>query len=301
MRKIRIIILVLPLLANWACRNKESEPVTQNAKVQVKVAHITHGTLPDYLQFTGKTVFLNKNTITSPVTGYVTEVFVQPSDYVKKGDTLFTLVSQEVYALRNDTLPKNYGNIPVLSPTTGIIAGLTIFKKPVFVDKNTLLCNIVETNSFFVETEVPYEYSNYVELGSACKIQFPDSVITDAVFYKTLPSMDAKAQTQKILAKIKNLKKIIPENMFVTVLVKKSEGCIKQILPKTCVMTDALMTKYWVMKMINDSTAVQTFVTIGTQNHKQVEILSPIFSDSDLLISEGAYGLEDTVLVSIIK
>ena len=54
------------------------------------------------------------------------------------------------------------------------------------------------------------------------------------------------------------------------------------------------------MKLINDSIAAQTFVTIGNQNHDKVEILSPVFNADDLFVSEGAYGLSDTALVEII-
>jgi stress-induced morphogen len=87
--------------------------------------------------------------------------------------------------------------------------------------------------------------------------------------------------------------------MIVKVLINKSNEHKTQILPKACLQTDALMRNFWVMKMINDSTAVQTNVKVGNQTHNKVEILSPQFNKNDLFISEGAYGLSDTVLVKI--
>ena len=74
-----------------------------------------------------------------------------------------------------------------------------------------------------------------------------------------------------------------------------------QIIPKSCLQTDALMTKFWVMKLINDSTAVQVPVTVGNQTHSQAEILSPAFDSTDLIVNQGAYGLSDTVLVRVVK
>ena len=299
----KIIFFIITAFTVSSCSNNTETPETQGTpKVQVKITHIIHGILPDYLQLTGKTVFMNKSTTTSPIAGYVTKVNIQPGDYTVKGDTLFMLIAQEIYALKdNDSLSGNYKSIPVLAPTTGIVNKLTVSKKPVFVDKNAPLCNIVETSSFFIETEVPYEYTNIVKIGNSCKIQFPDSMSADAVFYKVMPTMNQISQTQKVLAKIRNIKKFIPENMIVTVLVEKSKTTETQILPKPCVITDALMTKYWVMKLINDSIAVQIPVKIGKQTHSQVEILSPAFNLTDKIISEGAYGLGDTALVEIIK
>ena len=61
------------------------------------------------------------------------------------------------------------------------------------------------------------------------------------------------------------------------------------------------MTKYWVMKLINDTTAVSVSVKIGTQTYKNVEILEPQFLLSDKIVSQGAYGLEDTTCVNVIK
>ena len=61
------------------------------------------------------------------------------------------------------------------------------------------------------------------------------------------------------------------------------------------------MTEFWVMKLINDSTAVQVPVTVGNQTHDQVEIISPVFSNDVRLIDQGAYGLSDTVLVKVEK
>ncbi len=302
MKKIQTIIWLIPVFATLSCSHNETEPTLQTAKVQVKITHITHGIIPVYLQLTGKTVFLNKNAIVSPIAGYITKVAIRPGDRVQKNDTLFTLISQEVYALQsNDSITEDYGNISILAPISGVINQLSVFKKSVFVDKNASLCNIVETSSFFVETEVPYEYSSLVKLGNQCIIQFSDSTEYKAKFYKIMPTMNIKSQTQKVLTKIQNITSFIPENMIVKVLVEKSKIDTTQILSKNCVMTDALMTEFWVMKLINDTTAVQIPVKIGNQTHKQVEILLPQFSTNDKFISQGAYGLEDTTLVEVIK
>ena len=61
------------------------------------------------------------------------------------------------------------------------------------------------------------------------------------------------------------------------------------------------MENFWVMKLINDSTAIKVPVNRGISSGNRIEILSPLFSHGDRLISTGSYGLPDTANVSIIK
>jgi len=89
--------------------------------------------------------------------------------------------------------------------------------------------------------------------------------------------------------------------MVVKVSVNKGTQSSKQILPKSAVLSDEMMTEFWVMKLINDSTAVKIPVTIGNKNNEKIEILSPQFNTNDRIISVGAYGLPDTALIAIVK
>jgi hypothetical protein len=59
-----------------------------------------------------------------------------------------------------------------------------------------------------------------------------------------------------------------------------------------------MMKEFWVMKLINDSTAIKIPVTIGNKNSEVIEVLSPQFNLSDKIIKKGNYGLPDTALVS---
>jgi hypothetical protein len=61
------------------------------------------------------------------------------------------------------------------------------------------------------------------------------------------------------------------------------------------------MKNYWVMKLINDSTAVKVLVTTGISEKDYVQIKMPVFKDSDLFLSSGNYGLGDTANVKVIK
>ena len=72
------------------------------------------------------------------------------------------------------------------------------------------------------------------------------------------------------------------------------------MLPKSCVLSDEMMKEFWVMKLINDSTAIKIPVIVGNKNSERIEVLSPQFNSADKIISKGNYGLPDTAFVSII-
>ena len=110
--------------------------------------------------------------------------------------------------------------------------------------------------------------------------------------------MNATAQTQTILAK-SNQNLFLPENMLVKVNISKGGSSSKQVLPKACVLSDEMLKEFWVMKLINDSTAVKTVVKVGNRNADKIEIASPQFKKEDKIISVGNYGLSDTASVQI--
>lgn len=299
--KTRLIKIPIILLLLCACKNNSDSSLQQIPKVQVKIAGISKDCLPDFIELSGKTIFLNKNNIVAPVSGYVTSVDIKQGDYVSKGEILFKIQTPEAYLLqKSGNSKKTLGTAEVRAPASGTVTGLTVMQKGVFTDRGSVLCLLTASGNLKVSVDVPFEYSDYTKIGKTCTVLLPDSTIIPAKFSKILPRMNEQNQTEKVLANIKS-KKFIPENMIVKVLIEKGTKEKSQILPKNCVMTDALMKKFWVMKLINDSTAVQIPVIQGKQNHTSVEIISPEFNTDDRFISEGAYGLSDTVFIEVIK
>ena len=295
---IKYTLLSFLLLLFFSCKNsEEKQEKEQITKVQVKTTSVEKGFLPDYLKFTGKTIYLNKSTIVSPINGYFTKVNVKEGSRVRKGDLIFEMQSPEAFLMQqNDSLKNNYGAVKIYASSSGIISGLNVVQKGVYSDQNSVLCLIIGSNDLKVQVNLPFEYRKYAKIGSKCKIILPDSTEITGTFSKILPQMNETAQTVKILANLQS-GTFIPENLLVEVLINKASGKETQILPKNCLQTDALMTKFWVMKLINDTTAIQIPVTVGNQNHDKVEIISPKFNPNEQFISEGAYGLEDTVLI----
>jgi len=298
MKKLSIIFFILfAFLFFNSCKEQTTEQKDATPKVKVKLSKITKGHLPDYIEFSGKTVYLNKSNLMAPISGYVTSVHIKQGDVVTKGQLLFEMQTSEAFVMQHkDSLSNNYGTIKVYSPANGRIVSLNIVSKGVFTDKGGVMCNILATNDLKIQVNVPFEYKEFAKIGDKCTIILPDSTKIRGVFSKILPQVDEASQTVKVMAHIKS-QQFLPENMILNIFVDKNKEQQAQLLTKDCLQTNALMTKYWVMKLINDSTAAQTFVKIGIQNHDKVEIISPIFKANDLFISEGAYGLSDTVLI----
>jgi len=294
----KLNLLLILLLALGSCNEQIPEQQASALKVKVKITKIKMAYFPDYIELTGKTIYLNKSNLIAPISGYVTKVNAQEGDIVKKGQILFEIKTTEAYLMQNaDSLTKaNYGNIKVYAAVSGRIMNMSVMNKDVFVDKGSILCILMSSNDLKLQVNIPFEYNKWAKIGNKCKIILPDNTEIYGQFSKYLPQINKASQTIKILATI-NTKQFLPEYMIVKVLLDKSKKQETQTLPKTCLQTNVLMTKFWVMKLINDSTAVQTKVQVGNQNHEQFEILSPEFQLTDRFISEGAYGLQDTVFI----
>jgi multidrug efflux pump subunit AcrA (membrane-fusion protein) len=297
--KLKIILYEIILLIFISCTQKQTGQNNYVAKVRVKLTKIEKGALPDYIEMTGKIVYLNKTNLVAPISGYITRVKVKVGDIVKKGELLFEIQSPEAYAIKKDTA-FNYGTVKIFANANGRISNLNVVGTDVYIQRANLLASLIASNDSKIQADVPFEYMKWIKIGNSCKIILPDKTELNGKFYKILPQANEQEQTVKILVNI-HTARFLPENLFVRVLVDKGSRHQVQILPQSCLQTNALMTKFWVMKLINDSTAVRIPVTVGNQTHKKVEILSPVFQDTDLIISQGAYGLNDTAFIKVIK
>ena len=59
------------------------------------------------------------------------------------------------------------------------------------------------------------------------------------------------------------------------------------------------MNKFWILKLINDTTAVRIYIEKGIENDSLIQILNPELSLTDRIISDGGFGLPDTAKVQV--
>lgn len=307
MKKIYLYFVIVIIAFLTSCGNQTTTTTEQTAtpKTPVEVVSVDSGFISDELILFGTTAYLKRSVVTVSMPAYITQVNVSLGDKVSKGDVLFVLESKENRALGHniekiDRSFKNLGVIQIKAAATGVITTLDQQLPGDYVLEGTRLCTIAESKGLVFQVNVPYEYAAYAKIGKHCSILLPDNSTHSARFTKALSTMNVAAQTQTILAKsTENL--FLPENMVVKVSVNKGTQNPKQVLPKSCVLSDEMMTEFWVMKLINDSTAVKIPVTIGNKNPELIEILSPQFNATDKIINKGNYGLPDTASISIVK
>jgi hypothetical protein len=90
----------------------------------------------------------------------------------------------------------------------------------------------------------------------------------------------------------------IPENLIASIpLIKSSASGI--FVPKTAVLTNDTQSEFWVMRLVNDTTAVKTVIQKGIENADWVQLLSTNLSTKDRIVVSGNYGMNDTTFVSI--
>jgi len=296
----------LLFLINCKTAPKElEETAIANPKSIVDVVIVKYGSIDDELVLSATTIYLKRNVVTATIPAFITNVRVKLGDAVNKGDVLYELESKERRALSNgaiklDSSMTNFGLIKIKASASGIISTLDKQQPGDYVLEGTQLCTIAESNDLAFQVNVPYEFSSFTKPGKDCIIQLPDGTTHKAAFTKTLSGMNVLAQTQTVLAKWSE-NSILPENMIVKVTIVKGSTTNKQVLPKTCILSDEMMKEFWIMKLINDSTAVKVPVTIGNNNTSFSEVLSPQFNPTDKIISNGNYGLADTALVKIVN
>jgi len=282
-----------------------AEIVESVPKTPVEIVTFGSGAINDELTLFGTTIYLKRNLVTASIPAFITQVNIKLGDKVSKGQLLYVLQSKESKALGNDIVKMdstltNFGIIKVRAPATGIISTLDKQQPGDYVLEGSQLCTIAESNDLVFQVNVPFEFASFAQVGRTCSLTLPDNSIHRATFTRALTAMNVTAQTQTILAKCsENL--FLPENMIVKVGITKNSGVNKQLLPKTCVLSDEMLKEFWVMKLIDDSTAIKIPVTVGNKNAQSIEILAPQFDLYDRIISVGNYGLPDTALITVVN
>lgn len=298
-------LLILLTIMTSACHKvttQEEAPI--KAKVSVEVTGLREGNVKDELTLFSNTLYLKRNIVTAPIPAFITQVLIRLGDAVKQGEVLYVLETKErralgAQAVMPDSSATSFGKIIVKASASGIISTLDKQQIGDYVLEGSPLCTIAESNALAFAVNVPFEFSGLAKAGMKCMLVLPDQSRHAATFTTPLTTMNALAQTQTILAKT-NDQIFLPENLIVKVLINKNKEVSQQILPKACVLSDEMLENYWVMKLLNDSTAIKVDVTLGSRDAELVEILKPQFQKDDKFLLSGNYGLPDTTSVQII-
>ena len=307
MKRNSIILSFFLALLLFSCKSKkqEKEEDVPAGEVQtpVTVTSISNETLTDYAELNATSAFLQTNIVKSNINGYVQSVNVKVGQYTNPGTSLFTLKTKEAKALGNtiNKLDPSFhfsGVVQIKSPQSGYITQL-VHQVGDYVQDGEQLAVISDAKSFGFILNVPYELRKYIGIGKQVHLVLPDATQINASVTSIMPTIDSVSQTQRVFIKIDPSSKI-PENLIAKVqIIKSSKQAM--VLPKAAILTDEAQTNFWVMKMIDSTTAVKVTVLKGMESGDKVEILRPQFASTDKILLTGNYGLGDTAKVKIVK
>jgi hypothetical protein len=167
-----------------------------------------------------------------------------------------------------------------------------------FVQEGDELAVISDPESLVFILEVPFELTGYIEKNKECIIILSDKRILKGRVRDRMPDMNVQNQTVSyFVTPLAQLK--LPQNLIATAEIVKSIRQDAVVLPKGALLSDETQTDFWVMKLINDSTAIKIPVVKGIETSDEVQIIEPVFTPADRILFSGNYGLPDTAAVTV--
>lgn len=305
MSNIRTLLAITLLLNLIGCNSSSPTKTEETLEVStpVTVTAIENTAISETISFNAVSQYQRKNMVKSTINGYIEKSFVNQGDIVQAGKPLYAIKTKEGDALSKfaakDSSFTFTGKLTIVAPTSGIVIEATKQTND-YVSDGEQLCVIAAQSSFVFLLNVPFEQNKYATPGRSCTILLPDSTILNGTISGKLSTIDPVSQTQSYI--VKPLTSfVLPENLSAIVHISKSSKENAQVIDKSCVLSDETMENFWVMKLINDTTAVKIDVKTGIATGNKIEILSPTFTHRDRLINTGNYGLSDTAFVNIIQ
>ncbi|MGF7075641.1 efflux RND transporter periplasmic adaptor subunit [Mucilaginibacter sp. 3215] len=274
------------------------------AQTPVTVTSVADSAMVDYIDLSATSVFQQKNIVKANANGYIQKVNILPGHYVNKGEFLFSIKTKEAQSIGNsinvlDTTFKFSGVNKIKAAGNGYVTQLN-HQQGDYVQDGEQLAVISDRSSFVFVMQLPYELRSYVKNNQTVQLILPGGEKLMAQVSSSMPAVDSLSQTQGIVLKV-NSANPIPENLVAKARIIKSIRPHTLSLPKSAILSNETQTEFWVMKLINPTTAVKTAITKGIEAGGRVEILTPKFSPGDKIVATGNYGLADTAKVKIVE
>jgi len=282
--------------------NKDEQETVANAKTPVTITQISIGQIADSIELNAVSGYTKRNSVRTTTTGIIENIEINLGDKVEIGQVLFIVKTKEATALSDnkflsDSLSSFKGIIKIKASRNGIVSSITHHKGD-YVQEGDEIVVISEPESLVFMLQLPYELNRFVKMDEACNIELPDNSIIKGIISSSLPVMDIQSQIENYIVK-PTTKLNIPENLVAKIRIVKSLKKQSVILPKIAVLSNETQTDFWVMKMINDSTAIKIQIKKGIETSDKIEILEPVFLSTDKILMTGNYGLPDTARVFV--
>lgn len=299
-------MLLFSILLAGCSRNETTtnEMSALDTQTPVTVTTVITSALADTIELNAISTFLQNNNVSANATGYIQKVTLVPGQYVTKGQVMFTLKTKEAASIGNiinklDSSFKFSGMNTIRASRSGYVAQL-LHQVGDYVQDGEKLAVISDRESFVFVMQLPYELRSIVQSNKNLTLVLPGGERLAGQITSYMPTVDSLSQTQGVVIRVNNTSSI-PEKLVAKVILVRHANSAAASLPKSAVLSNETQSDFWVMKLINDSTAVKTPVKTGIESGARVEIVSPKFSLQDRILVTGNYGLADTAKVKVMK
>ncbi len=290
-------------LLHTTCGNSDGKSGEILARTPVSVTRVVRKSISETLEFPAVSFYIRKNIIRSPVTGTIETVSASLGDFVRKDQLLFIIKTREASAIKGNNLSDTSlvfkGLIKILSPGDGALVSIS-HQNTDYIQEGDELAVLADQGSLVFKLEVPFEFRRYIELNGMCYLRLPDSIMIKGYIEGQMPEMDTQSQTISYFVRPMTTEHL-PQNLIAQAVLNKRSGENVQVLPRNALLSNENQTEFWIMKVINDSTAVKVPVRKGIENYDEVEIMDPVFLPEERILLTGNYGLTDTAAIIIIQ
>lgn len=297
-------LLTVSSMLILSCHNAVKTPEeASEVRTPVTIVPVIFKPVTSAVRLPAVATFMNKSIVRTTTAGTIDKILISPGEYIGADQLLFTIRTREAMAMskivEKDTSLSFRGLVNITSHKEGVINSIA-YQKGDFVQEGDELAIVSEQKSLVFLLDVPFELDKYIEMNRNCRIILPDERQISGKITGKLPEMDIQSQTIRYVVTPASTDRL-PGNLIASIPIVKSTNEKAMVLPKPTVLGDETQTKFWVMKLINDSTAVKIEVSKGFENNEEVEITKPEFLPTDRIILTGGYGLPDTARITIIK
>ncbi len=255
-----------------------------------------------YGHFRAVSRYLQDVNFRSRTEGVVTKVFTRPGDEIRAGQPLFIIKPVELTALeKSGSLAQGLDNSSdtIFSDQNALTNSVAV-QEGDYVQPGSLLASAFKKHSLVAMTYVPFDQVASIGKKPSCTVIIPGQKPVKSYFKRPLFIADTITQSQPFLVPLpSNLQ--LSAGMNLQVRFKEREIHQGTFVPRDALLTNEEETRFWLMKMTNDTTAVKVPVTIGWQGENSIEIVSGNLKPGDRIVTQGAYGLPDTATVKIVK
>lgn len=295
-------LMFVNILILSGCTDFSSKSDNETSGTPVEISKPQRISITEYKHYIGYTEYLDKEIIRSSFSGYIVKIFKSIGDNVKKGDLLFQLKTKESYfndSLNIGTENKYFnGKINVKAVCNGVVSEIN-FKEGDLIVEGEQLGVILNPSSLAIRLNIPFGDTREIKLNTKCIIKINNNEKIEGIIAKSLPLVNRELQTQQYL--IKSTQNIcLPSDLAVEISVPIKSYSNILTVTKQAVMANEDLTSFWIIVLKDDSLAIKKFIIKGMENDTIVEIKNPKLSISDRIVSNGAFGLDDTAKIKII-